>query len=280
MQGPPDESSLVYTETDGVPSVTDSAGTPVALRPQAIEAAVARWRAWRASPERERAELVALGNDLGHALVPHAAHRAALQRAIGVARGRGSPFRLFVEGSGEFLARVPWEALRLCATSPLDPVDGILASQPDVSLMRRSRDAAPPIVGDRDEARILIVTADPGSWRYPRLAWLATEAQAIGGRVRPRPWASPLEREDAVRRVARGVAACHRRVPAPRLPLLGPRGGRAMWNEPRPPGRPLGHGLPRGRRDGRRVAGRRRMPARRPLGLRDGRRLRLRRGDP
>lgn len=174
------EVSLIYKDLDGVLTVTDAAGVSMAVHPEHIDAAVRRWETWRSSPNRDAAELAALGSALGQALVPHLLQRN-LQLSIGSARALGIPFRLFVEGSGEFLAKIPWEALRLSATSPSDPVDGMLALQPDVSLVRRLGQGSETAPVAADEVRILIATADPGSWRYPRLAWLATEVKAIEG---------------------------------------------------------------------------------------------------
>lgn len=169
------EICLDYTEV----SVAWGGEAPVELQPELIVASLGRWAGWRVSGGRKQHELASLGSDLGRALLPPSLRRF-LQSEIRAARLAESPIRLILRGKTETVARVPWEALCLSAESPVDPIDGSLASQPDLAIIRQGGQQPPSLAeASLREARLLIVTSDPNSSRYRRLAWVEAEAQAI-----------------------------------------------------------------------------------------------------
>ncbi len=176
MQASPEtEICLEFTNT----TVSWDGNPPVDLRPEAIRSAKERWTIWRASEERSRHELASIGSDLALALLPIPLRRY-LQSEIRAARLANSPTRLILRGPTETLAQVPWEALCIAAESPADPIDGPFALQPDLAIVRQGGlHLTQTSEWERAEAKLLIVTSDPNSPRYRRLAWLESEARAI-----------------------------------------------------------------------------------------------------
>lgn len=139
------------------------------------------WRRWRR---------VGVGSDqideiskaLSHFLLPPDV-AGSIQSAASITRQRGNDLRLRVLCRDPELSEIPWELLRLRPDSPSAPLDGFLALQPRVHLLRtlggdRLRNDFQP-TRDAQELRILSVTADPATPRYPRLAWLDAEVRAV-----------------------------------------------------------------------------------------------------
>lgn len=142
-----------------------------------VEDIVDRWHQWRTSPERSAAELNLIGLDLADRLIPQETQRQILLK-VSSCRARNASLLLRVIGSVDFLSRVPWEALELASPSSIHS-SLRLAQQPDIALLRVANDATESTIAECGHPiRCLVASANPDSFRYPKLAWISTE---IGG---------------------------------------------------------------------------------------------------
>jgi predicted ATPase len=132
----------------------------------------ARWRKVRAQWTGDSSPIEEIGRALWEILPLDVG--AALQSAIGRVLDEDRSLSLKVGGDGAY--ELPWEWLYLRRETPFDPAEGPLALVPPVRIARESGTGA--VLAGQD-LRVLIVAADPGSPRFPKLPWLQAEARSI-----------------------------------------------------------------------------------------------------
>lgn len=131
-----------------------------------------RWRKVRSRWSEDSSPIEEIGQALWEVLPSEIG--AALQSAIGRALDESRPFSLKIGGDGAY--ELPWEWLYLRRETPFDPAEGPLALVPPMQIARESGTRAS--LTEKD-LRMLIVAADPGSPRFPKLPWLQAEARSI-----------------------------------------------------------------------------------------------------
>jgi predicted ATPase len=144
---------------------------------KALDAAIGRWRSRDQDP-LDGSDLQALGRSLSGLLVPDSV-REAIQTAASKSRGLDKSLRIHLESSDPLLEDVPFELLWLDRVRDTDPLDGYLARQPALNIVRHVGGARRPGPPTPHPIRILVVVADPGSIRFPKLTWVQAEIRAI-----------------------------------------------------------------------------------------------------
>ncbi|HVT12317.1 MAG TPA: CHAT domain-containing protein [Fimbriimonadaceae bacterium] len=136
-----------------------------------------RWKSWKQSAEASEDQLFRIGDALTECVMTESL-RAALQE---IAKSVHPPglLRIGLDCGETFAAELPWELLKASRAAPSDPLDGYLVLQPQVSVFRRAVRPAPRHHAPVGELRVLGIVADPGTARFPRLAWLQAEVRAI-----------------------------------------------------------------------------------------------------
>lgn len=123
---------------------------------------------------------------------------AQLQAAYGDARRKEASLRVAIHCASPTLNRVPWETMSIRRNSHLDLLNGPLALDPGIRLVRGH--GASEAWSTPERLRVLLVTANPGSARFAPLAWLDSETRAIESMFdrAPTPWVEFQAVHDAV----------------------------------------------------------------------------------
>ncbi|HWA82633.1 MAG TPA: CHAT domain-containing protein, partial [Fimbriimonadaceae bacterium] len=169
----------------GEPHGKELGSAPVSLGQ--VQAIVSQWRQWNQAPSSSEETLRCLAEALSGCLITESL--GAILQELARSVMYDGILRIGVEYDHPTVGEIPWELLRISRKAASDPLDGYLVLQPQVGLWRRAAGVGHRQKAPDDSLRVLAIAADPGTPRFPRLAWLQAEVRSI---------------EAAARRTARG----------------------------------------------------------------------------